>query len=83
MLEHDAGNEEKVREYVKKIEVLMDLKIAEDRSVALEAQEETDEQDDNIFQGMKFLCAEDNELNAEILTELLKIEGTEPQVTEQ
>ncbi len=24
---------------------------------------------------MRFLCAEDNELNAEILTELLKIEG--------
>ena len=55
-------------------EVLMDLKIAEDRTVALAAQEETDEQDGNILQGMKFLCAEDNELNAEILTELLKIE---------
>ena len=58
-------------------EVFMDLKIAEDRSVALAAQEETDEQDDNILQGMRFLCAEDNELNAEILTELLKIEGAE------
>ena len=49
-------------------EVLMDLKIAEDRTVALAAQEETDEQDGNILQGMRFLCAEDNELNAEILT---------------
>ena len=38
-------------------EVFMDLKIAEDRSVALAAQEETDEQDDNILQGMRFLCA--------------------------
>ena len=26
---------------------------------------------------MRFLCAEDNELNAEILMELLKIEGAE------
>ena len=63
-------------------EVLMDLKIAEDRTVALAAQEETDEQDGNIRQGMKFLCAEDNELNAEILTELLKIEGAECTICE-
>ena len=63
-------------------EVLMDLKIAEDRTVALAAQEETDEQDGNIMQGMKFLCAEDNELNAEILTELLKIEGAECTICE-
>ena len=62
--------------------VLMDLKIAEDRTVALAAQEETDEQDGNILQGMKFLCAEDNELNAEILTELLKIEGAECTICE-
>ena len=63
-------------------EVFMDLKIAEDRSVALAAQEETDEQDDNILQGMRFLCAEDNELNAEILTELLKIAGAECTICE-
>ena len=63
-------------------EVLLDLKIAEDRTVALAAQEETDEQDGNILQGMKFLCAEDNELNAEILTELLKIEGAECTICE-
>ena len=63
-------------------EVLMDLKIAEDRTVALVTQEETDEQDGNILQGMKFLCAEDNELNAEILTELLKIEGAECTICE-
>ena len=63
-------------------EVLMDLKIAEDRTVALAAQEETDKQDGNILQGMRFLCAEDNELNAEILTELLKIEGAECTICE-
>ena len=63
-------------------EVLLDLKIAEDRTVALAAQEETDEQGGNILQGMRFLCAEDNELNAEILTELLKIEGAECTICE-
>ena len=63
-------------------EVLLDLKIAEDRTAALAAQEETDEQDGNILQGMRFLCAEDNELNAEILTELLKIEGAECTICE-
>ena len=63
-------------------EVLMDLKIVEDRTVALVVQEETDEQDENILQGMRFLCAEDNELNAEILTELLKIEGAECTICE-
>ena len=63
-------------------EVLIDLKIAEDRTVALAAQEETDEQDGNILQGMRFLCAEDNEINAEILTELLKIEGAECTICE-
>jgi len=36
----------------------------------------------NILQGMKFLCAEDNELNAESLTELLKIEGAECTICE-
>ena len=63
-------------------EVLIELRIAEDRTVALAAQEETDEQDGNILQGMRFLCAEDNELNAEILTELLKTEGAECTICE-
>ena len=59
-----------------------DLKIAEDRTAALTAQEETDEPDGNILQGLRFLCAEDNDLNAEILTELLKIEGAECTICE-
>ena len=33
-------------------EVLIDLKIAEDRTVTFVAQEETDEQDGNLLQGM-------------------------------
>ena len=60
----------------------MDLKIAEDQSVSSSLQIEKDESDDNIMKGMRFLCAEDNELNAEILTELLKIEGAECTVCE-
>ena len=63
-------------------EVYMDLKIAEERAVSPAPQAETDEQDGNILQGMKFLCAEDNELNAEILTELLKLEGAECTICE-
>lgn len=57
--------------------VLIDLRIAEGRKVVLTAQEEIDEPDSNTLKGMRFLCAEDNELNAEILMELLKIEGAE------
>ena len=41
-------------------EVLIDLKIAEDRTAALASQAEVDEQEGNILQGMRFLCAEDN-----------------------
>ena len=63
-------------------EIFMDLKIAEEESVSLALQAETDEQDGNILQGMKFLCAEDNKLNAEILTELLKLEGAECTICE-
>ena len=37
---------------------------------------------ENILKGMRFLCAEDNELNAEILIELLKIEGAECTICE-
>ena len=39
-------------------------------------------QDGNILQGMRFLCAEDSELNTEILIELLKIEGAECTICE-
>ncbi|MBR9937612.1 response regulator [Oscillospiraceae bacterium Marseille-Q3528] len=56
-------------------EVYMDFKIAEKQSVSLASQAEKDEPDDDILKGMRFLCAEDNALNAEILTELLKMES--------
>ena len=63
-------------------EVFIDLRIAENRTVALAAQEEIAELDSNTLKGMRFLCAEDNELNAEILMELLKIEGAECTICE-
>ena len=63
-------------------EVFIDLRIAENRTVALAAQEEIAEPDSNTLKGMRFLCAEDNELNAEILMELLKIEGAECTICE-
>ena len=63
-------------------EVLMDFKIAEDRTVSLAEQAEKDEPADNVLKGMRFLCAEDNELNAEILTELLKLEDAECTICE-
>ena len=58
-------------------EVTLEFKIAE------RAQHEDDSMPDggekcNVsLEGIKFLCAEDNELNAEILTELLHMEGAE------
>ena len=63
-------------------EVIMNLKVAENRSVSLEPQVEKEDLDENILKGMRFLCAEDNELNAEILIELLKIEGAECTICE-
>ena len=63
-------------------EVIMNLKVAENRLVSLEPQVEKEELDKNILKGMRFLCAEDNELNAEILIELLKIEGAECTICE-
>ncbi len=63
-------------------EVLIDLRIAEDRFVSSAEQAEKDEPAVNVLKGMRFLCAEDNELNAEILMELLKIEGAECTICE-
>ena len=63
-------------------EVLIDLRIAEDRFVSSTEQAEKDEPAGNVLKEMRFLCAEDNELNAEILMELLKIEGAECTICE-
>lgn len=54
-------------------EILLDLKIVKKHEVVSPNNENRSES----ISGMKFLCAEDNELNAEILEELLKYEGAE------
>ena len=63
-------------------EVLLDLKIAEQRVAAPTQKIQENMQDISVLKCMRFLCAEDNELNAEILTELLKIEGAECTICE-
>ena len=62
-------------------EVLIDLKIAKERPAFLSSKEE-ETPSGAILEGMHFLCAEDNELNAEILTELLKMKGAECTICE-
>ena len=51
-------------------EVIMNLKVAENRSVSLEPQAEKEELDKNILKGMRFLCAEDNEHVNHVATQL-------------
>ncbi len=58
-------------------EILLDMKIAEAGAVLAEAKNQEEASDANVLQGMKFLCAEDNELNAEILEALLESEGAQ------
>ena len=62
-------------------EVLLDLKIAKERSESLSSKAE-ETPDGTVLEGMHFLCAEDNELNAEILEELLKMKGAECRICE-
>ena len=62
--------------------VVLDFKISE-RNEKREEKPETVELDENTgLKGMHFLCAEDNELNAEILSELLEIEGASCEICE-
>ena len=63
-------------------EVILNLKIVENRVVSSTEQIEMHETDSDILDGMRFLCAENNELNAEILMELLKLEGAECTICE-
>ena len=65
-----------------RFEVILNLKIVENRVVSSTEQIEMHETDSDILDGMRFLCAEDNELNAEILMELLKFEGAECTICE-
>ena len=58
-------------------ELILDFRIPERSVEDCSKQEEKEETDTSQLKGMHFLCAEDNELNAEILKELLHMEGAE------
>ena len=58
-------------------EVTLEFKIAERAQHEADSLPEGGEKSNVSLEGIKFLCAEDNELNAEILTELLHMEGAE------
>ena len=66
----------------KMLEYIFHSQIYKKKQTFTMSQAETDKQDGNILQGMRFLCAEDNAMSAEILTELLKIEGAECTICE-
>ncbi len=63
-------------------ELVLTLKIVHPQTLTLKHQSHDEKVDCNVLKGMKFLCAEDNVLNAEILTELLKIEGATCEICE-
>lgn len=58
-------------------ELILDFRIPEKSVEDCSKQEEKEETDTSQLRGMHFLCAEDNELNAEILKELLHMEGAD------
>ena len=59
-------------------ELILDFKISDKTAADQQASGEMQEENAlSCLQGMHFLCAEDNELNAEILTELLHMEGAD------
>ena len=59
-------------------EVLLDLRISEKTDADCNRKKaEKEETDTHRLKGLRFLCAEDNELNAEILKELLHMEGAD------
>lgn len=58
-------------------EVMLDFRISEKTAADCVKKKKAEEETVQRLDGLRFLCAEDNELNAEILTELLHMEGAE------
>ena len=58
-----------------RFEVVLDFKICEETAQAAPAVCPAPAQDSPSLHGMRFLCAEDNEINAEILQALLEMRG--------
>lgn len=80
MAEHDEADIENVLQ-IKNTDVLMKPFFASafkekirEMQAELTQPEETEESDNNSLEGMHFLAAEDNEINAEILREILLLE---------
>ena len=63
-------------------ELILDFKIVEDVAEMIRQKTYSEERTCADIKGLRFLCAEDNELNAEILTELLHMEGAECTICE-
>ncbi len=55
-------------------DLLLDFRITEENPAA-SSYLQPEEPEKDLLRGLRFLCAEDNELNAEILRELLRLEG--------
>lgn len=60
-------------------EVILELKIGKEKTKRKisQSQDQNVKEQEIILDGMHFLCAEDNDLNAEILQELLEMSGAE------
>lgn len=61
-------------------EVILELKIDKEADKKIQAEavrEKQCETDEEVLRGMRFLCAEDNDLNAEILEAMLAMAGAE------
>lgn len=60
--------------------VELELRVPEEQTIPCVKQEE--EPEDNSLEGLHFLAAEDNEINAEILSEILNMEGASCEIAE-
>ena len=60
----------------------VDVALRIDSTTASLSQKEAEGSGDKVLKGLKFLCAEDNELNAEILCDILGMQGAECTVYE-
>ena len=63
-------------------EVVLTFKVGEKHTNVIEGQKEKTNEEVSVLSGKHLLCAEDNELNAEILKELLSMQGATCQICE-
>ena len=64
-----------------RFEVILEFRVVQDIKRAMMSQTEKEKsRGEKVLKGMRFLCAEDNELNAEILQAILKLEGAECEI---